>query len=79
MGTHLRVLNESYPINTNMTGFKNLCILVLWTKVTSALEGLSDAQETKMCSAYIDHVSPDSLASLMLNRTRVSLRNQPAS
>ena len=29
MGTHLRVLNESYPMNTNMTGFrrfsKNLC------------------------------------------------------
>ena len=22
MGTHLRVLSESYPINTNMTGFR---------------------------------------------------------
>ena len=44
MGTHLRVLSESYPMNTNMTGFRwfseNLCILVLWTKVASALEGL---------------------------------------
>ena len=44
MGTHLRVLAESYPMNTNMTGFrwfsKNICILVLWTKVASALEGL---------------------------------------
>ena len=38
MGTHLRVLSESYPMNTNMTVFKcvfflNLCVLVLWTKV----------------------------------------------
>ena len=45
MGTHLRVLSESYPMNTNMSGFrwffKNLCILVLWTKVASALEGLN--------------------------------------
>ena len=32
-------------MNTNMTGFrwfsKNLCVLVLWAKVISALEGLS--------------------------------------
>ena len=45
MGTHLRVLSENFPMNTNMTGFrciqKNLCVLVLWTKVASALEGLS--------------------------------------
>ena len=27
-------------MNTNMTGFNNLCVLVLWTKVASALEGL---------------------------------------
>ena len=40
MGTHLRVLSESYPMNTNMTGF-NLCVLVLWTKVDSTLEGLT--------------------------------------
>ena len=46
MGTHLRVLSESNSMNTNMTGFrlffKILCILVLWTKVASALEGLSN-------------------------------------
>ena len=24
MGTHLRVLSESYPMNTNMTGFRKL-------------------------------------------------------
>ena len=37
MGTHLRLLKESYLMNTNMTRtrwfFKNLCILVLWTLV----------------------------------------------
>ena len=39
LGTHLKVLIE----NTNMTGFRcfsNLCVLVLWTKVASASEGL---------------------------------------
>ena len=40
-----RVLSENCPMNTNMTGFglfsKNLCSLVLWTKVASALERLS--------------------------------------
>ena len=41
MGTHLRVLGESYPMNTIMTGFRwFLCILVLRTKVALALEGL---------------------------------------
>ena len=44
IGTHLRVLSESYLMNTNMTGFGWLsryrCILVLWTKVARALEGL---------------------------------------
>ena len=45
MGTHLRVLSESYPINTNMTGFgwfsEIFCILVLLTKVAPGLEGLN--------------------------------------
>ena len=45
MGTHLRVLGESFLMNTNMTGFrwsfKDLCFRVLWMKVASALEGLS--------------------------------------
>ena len=44
MGTHLRVLSKSYPMNTNMTRFRcffeNLCVPVLWTKEASALEGL---------------------------------------
>ena len=39
-----RVLSESYPMNTNMIGFrwfsKNTCIFVLWMTVASALEGL---------------------------------------
>ena len=40
-GNHLRVFNKSYPMNTNMTGFRWLSEnRVLWTKVASALEGL---------------------------------------
>ena len=40
MGSHLRVLNESFPMHANMTGFRLFskhCILVLWMKVASAL------------------------------------------
>ena len=44
MGTYLRVLGESFQMNTKMTGFqwffKESCIFVLCTKVVSALEGL---------------------------------------
>ena len=43
MGTHLTVLSESYPMNTNMTGIKcfskNLWVLVIWVKVAPPLEG----------------------------------------
>ena len=46
MGTHQRVLGESYPMNTNMIrvkmDFVNLSVLLLWTQVASALEGLKD-------------------------------------
>ena len=43
MGTHLRVLSLSteYQHDRVKMVFKNLWIIVLWTKVTSALEGLS--------------------------------------
>ena len=45
MGTHLKVLSESYQMSKNMTGLrlfsKNVCVHVLWMKVASALEGLS--------------------------------------
>ena len=44
MGIHLRVLSESYPMNSNITGFrwfsKVFASFVLWMKVASALEGL---------------------------------------
>ena len=44
MGTHLIELNESYPMNTYLAGFrwfsKKSRVLVLWTKMVSALEGL---------------------------------------
>ena len=48
MGTHLRVLSESFPMNNNMTrldGFQKICVLVLWTKEASALEGLRFASQ----------------------------------
>ena len=42
IGAHLMVLSKSYPMKTNMTGIrwfvKNLCVLALWAKVSSALE-----------------------------------------
>ena len=42
MGTHLRVLSESYPMSTNMTGFGWFSkSFVLWMKVVSALKGLN--------------------------------------
>ena len=43
MGTQLIGLHKSFPMNTNMAGFKRvnkICILVPLIKVTSALEGL---------------------------------------
>ena len=58
MGTHQRLLSESYLMNTNMTRFrfsKNLCILVLWTKAALALEGLihSSLGQTQGGLAYV--------------------------
>ena len=45
MGIHLRVLSESYPMKSNITGFiygfQKSCIIVLWMNVALALEGLS--------------------------------------
>ena len=41
MGTHLRVLNESYPMNANMTGFK------WFSKIATALEGLKEEASLK--------------------------------
>ena len=52
MGTNLRELSESFPMNTYMTGyryfFQKLCVLVLWTKVASALEGLKSVNTCDM-------------------------------
>ena len=45
MGTHLRLtqkeISNEYQHDRVEMVFKNLCVLVLWTKVASALEGLS--------------------------------------
>ena len=47
MDTHLRALSESYPMNTNMTGFlmffKILSFLVFWTQVASAAGKVKEA------------------------------------
>ena len=45
MGTHLKELGKSFPMNTNLTWFKRFSkvfflVLVFWMKVASALEGL---------------------------------------
>ena len=63
MGTHLSVLNESYPMNTNMTGFIDgfswvSCVLLIWTKVAPALEGLIYKQTCKSVTVFgvIRHV-----------------------
>ena len=48
MGTHLKVLGESYLMNTNMTGFG------CFSKEASALEGL---KVTKQLCCAIDSVS----------------------
>ena len=41
MGTHMKVLGESFPMNTNMAGLRWFSKIVLWMKVVSALEGLN--------------------------------------
>ena len=69
MGTHLRVLSKRYPMNTNMTGirwfFKNLCDLVLCTKVAFQIQE-TDTQKSsifpivELRSKLSDHVpTPD--------------------
>ena len=45
MGTYLRVLSMNYLMNTNMTGIRWFSSLCFWTKVASALEGLTDANK----------------------------------
>ena len=45
MGTHLEVLRESYPMNTNMTGFERLSKIfvsfMLWKEVALEFERLN--------------------------------------
>ena len=56
MGTHLRALSKIYPMDTNMTAFgwffKDLCVIVPWGKVASALEGLNQGNEPKFESYF---------------------------
>ena len=56
MGTHLRVLSKSFPMSTNMTGFRRFSkifdFFVLWRKVASALEGLRFALHPSTLQFY---------------------------
>ena len=56
MGTHLRVLHESCPMDTNMTGFKCFSkifvFFVLRTKVATSLKGLRVSQEVMAFSQH---------------------------
>ena len=40
----MRAKSNEYQHDRDKLGFKILCILVLWTKVASALEGLSSSK-----------------------------------
>ena len=59
-GTHMRVLEENYPMNTNMTGFwwfsEMFASLFFWAKVASSLEGLKVVEE------YVFFINPLMLA-----------------
>ena len=59
IGAHLRVLNKSYPINTNMTElswFQKIfaSLIVPWTKVALALKGLKLPVITKTVKDYLN-------------------------
>ena len=76
MGTHMKVLGESFPMNTNMTGFRwffeNICVLVLWMKEASSLEGLYRVSEQEISAPHgRDTVE---LAVVPYNRTAVAER-----
>ena len=79
MGTHLRVLSESYQMNTNMTGFgwfsKNF---ESGKKVASALEGLIWARSVigwwewkRVHTCYGDSEVPPGLPMLVVGLTGV--------
>ena len=73
MGTPLKVLDKSYPMNTNMIGIewysKNLCILLLWTKVASALGGLNQVAVILVCSsATVSYLSTFPLCYLLVHK-----------
>ena len=58
MGTYLRVLSESYPMNNNMTGIrwfskKKDCVLLLWVNVASSLQGLNDFNSIQNFASYL--------------------------
>ena len=54
-GYWLFMLSESKPMSTNKTRFilltfqQKICVIVLWTKVASALEGIIDDTNCYAC------------------------------
>ena len=56
MGTHLKVLSESYTMNTDMTGFRwfsEFSCDCVWTKEVSVLEGLTVEQDLRNALKHI--------------------------
>ena len=47
MDTHLRVLSESYPINTNMTGFRWFSKIVVFL-CCEQISGLKNIERVKL-------------------------------
>ena len=73
MGTHMRVLSESFLMSTNMTGFRWFSIffyiLAQWTKVVSALKGLKrlgDCREDKHSVEFIHPIQVSAVAKFEL-------------
>ena len=66
MGTHLRVLYESYPMITNMTGFRSFskifASLCFGWKIASALEGLKRLHIFGVVVVDVSYASDDPIS-----------------
>ena len=64
MGTHLRVLSKSYPMNTNMIGLGfqriDLCVLVPWMKVALSSIERVNSYIVKYAWWYVSYTIPQS-------------------
>ena len=83
------VLSESFPMNTNMTGFrwlsKNLCVIVLWTKTALAWCKIGSktllADRSKLPLKFTCPVSTSTCPATLLNKDELhyedSAQNKP--